>query len=42
MSLSKEEKKALLKAYEEKQNKKYLLKKKEAKSLFSYIQSSFR
>ncbi len=37
MSLSKEEKKALLKAYEEKQNKKYLLKKKDAKSLFNYI-----
>lgn len=37
MSLSKEEKKALLKAYKEKQNKKYLLKKRDVKSLFSYI-----
>ncbi len=37
MSLSKEEKKALLKAYEENQNKKYILKKIDAKSLFDYI-----
>jgi len=37
MALSKEEKKALLKAYEEKLNKKYLLTKKDANSLFSYI-----
>ena len=37
MSLSKEEKKAMLKAYKEKQNKKYILKKREAKSLFGYI-----
>lgn len=37
MRLSKEEKKALLKAYKEKQNKTYLLKKRDAKSLFGYI-----
>lgn len=37
MSLSKEEKKALIKAYMAKQNKKYVLKKNEAKSLFNYI-----
>ncbi len=37
MNLSKEEKKALLRAYKEKQTKKYLLKKRDARSLFSYI-----
>lgn len=37
MSLTKEEKKAMLKAYKEKQNKKYILKKKDVKSLFNYI-----
>ena len=37
MKLSKEEKKALLKAYNEKQNKKYLLSKRDVKSLFSYL-----
>jgi len=37
MNLTKEEKKALLRAYKEKQNKQYLLKKRDAKSLFSYI-----
>ena len=40
MNLSKEEKKALLKAYKEKQNKKYLLKKREVKSLFGYIRKN--
>ena len=37
MNLTKEEKKALLRAYKEKQKKKYLLKKRDAKSLFGYI-----
>ena len=37
MKLSKEEKKALLQAYNEKQNKKYLLSKRDGKSLFNYI-----
>ena len=37
MSLTKEEKKAMLKTYKEKQNKKYILKKREVKSLFNYI-----
>ncbi len=37
MNLTKEEKKALLNAYKQKQNKKYLLKKRDAKSLFGYI-----
>ncbi len=37
MALSKEEKKALLRAYEEKLNKKYILKKRDVKSLFGHI-----
>lgn len=37
MSLSKDQKKAMLRAYKEKQNKKYILKKAEAKSLFSFL-----
>jgi len=37
MNLSKEEKKALLRAYKEKQNKQYLLKKRDVQSLFKYI-----
>ena len=37
MKLSREEKKALLQAYKEKQTKKYLLPKKDVKSLFNYI-----
>ena len=37
MTLSKEQKKALLNAWKEKQKKVYILKKRDAKSLFSYI-----
>lgn len=37
MALTKEEKKALKKAYEAQQNKKYILKKRDVKSLFNYI-----
>lgn len=37
MNLTKEEKKALLRAYREKQKKKYLLKKREARSLFGFL-----
>ena len=37
MKLSREEKKALLQAYNEKQNKKYLLSKRDVKSLFGYL-----
>lgn len=37
MTLSKEQKKALLNAWKEKQKKVYILKKRDAKSLFSYL-----
>lgn len=40
MSLSADEKKALKKAYIEKQNRKYVLKKSEAKKLFKYLRTS--